>query len=208
MYPRYELIYRGAEAELWKSDYLGYLAVEKHRIPKTYRIKEIDDRIRRERIVLETNMLVNAKKAVRTPHVFDVDLERKSILMEFVEGDKIKDLFLREGWIQRVSKRIGESVVALHSIDIVHGDLTTSNMILDERGDIYFIDFGLATKSDKTEDKAMDLVVFKKMLQSTHYKYFSEIWGAFLEGYSKYKKAGEIVRKITEIEKRARYVER
>ncbi len=208
MYPRYELIYRGAEAELWKSDYLGMPAVEKHRIPKTYRIKEIDDRIRRERIVLETNMLVNAKKAVRTPHVFDVDLEKKSILMEFVEGDKIKDLFLREGWIQRVSKKIGEDVAKLHSISIVHGDLTTSNMILNNEGDIYFIDFGLASKSDKTEDKAMDLVVFKKMLNSTHYKYFNEIWGAFLAGYSKYKKAGEIVKKITEIEKRARYVER
>jgi len=183
-------------------------AVEKHRVPKTYRIKEIDDRIRRERIVIETNMLVNAKKAVKTPHVFDVDLEKKSLLMEFIDGDKIKDLFLREGWIRRVSKNIGESIAGLHSIDIVHGDLTTSNMILDGKGDIYFIDFGLAIKSDKIEDKAMDLVVFKKMLNSTHYKYFGEIWGAFLEGYSRYKKAGEIVRKITEIEKRARYVER
>lgn len=208
MYPRYDLIYRGAEAELWKSEYLGYPAVEKHRIPKTYRIKEIDDKIRRERIVLEANMLVNAKKAVKTPHIFDVDLEKKSLLMEFIEGDKIKDLFLREGWIRRVSKKIGKDVAALHAINIVHGDLTTSNMILSGEGDIYFIDFGLATKSEKTEDKAMDLVVFKKMLQSTHYKYFSEIWAAFLDGYSRYNKSGEIVRKITEIEKRARYVER
>jgi len=183
-------------------------AVEKHRVPKTYRIKEIDDRIRRERIVLETNMLVDAKRAVKTPHVFDVDLGKKSVLMEFVAGDKIKDLFLREGWIQRVSKKIGEDVAALHAINIVHGDLTTSNMILSEIGDIYFIDFGLATKSDKVEDKAMDLVVFKKMLNSTHYKYFSEIWAAFLDGYSGYKKSGDVVRKITEIEKRARYVER
>jgi N6-L-threonylcarbamoyladenine synthase/protein kinase Bud32 len=202
------LIYRGAEAELWKSEYLGYPAVEKHRLPKTYRIKEIDDRIRRERIVLETNMLVNAKKAVKTPHVFDVDLEKNSLLMEFIDGDKIKDLFLREGGIRRVSKKIGESIARLHSIDIVHGDLTTSNMILSEKGEIYFIDFGLAVKSDKTEDKAMDLVVFKKMLQSTHYKHFSEIWAAFLDGYLGYKKAGGIVKKITEIEKRARYVER
>jgi len=202
------LIYRGAEAELWKSEYLGMPAVEKHRVPKTYRIKEIDDRIRRERIVLETNMLVNAKKAVNTPHIFDVDLEKKSLLMEFIDGNKVKDLFLREGWIHRVSKKIGEDVAKLHEIGIVHGDLTTSNMILEKKGDIYFIDFGLATKSDKIEDKAMDLVVFKKMLQSTHYKYFSEIWSAFLEGYSKYKKSGEIVKKITEIEKRARYVER
>ncbi len=208
MYPRYELIYCGAEAELWKSEYLGMPAVEKHRVPKTYRIKEIDERIRRERIVLETSMLVNAKKAVKTPHVFDVDLEKKSLLMEFISGDKIKDLFLREGRIKGVSKKIGESIARLHSIDIVHGDLTTSNMILDGKGGIYFIDFGLAAKSDKIEDKAMDLVVFKKMLNSTHYKCFSEIWGAFLEGYSRYKKAGEIVRKITEIEKRARYVER
>ena len=208
MYPRYDLIYRGAEAELWKSEYMGYPAVEKHRIPKTYRIKEIDDRIRRERVVLEANMLVNAKEAVKTPHIFDVDLERKSILMEFIEGDKIKDLFLRGGWIQKVSKKIGESVAKLHSIGIVHGDLTTSNMILDEGGEIYFIDFGLAAKSEKTEDKAMDLVVFKKMLQSTHYKCFSEIWGAFLGGYLKHGKASEVIKKITEIEKRARYVER
>ena len=202
------MIYRGAEAELWKSEYMGMPAVEKHRLPKTYRIKEIDDRIRRERIVLEANMLVNAKKAVKTPHVFDVDLEKKSLLIGFIEGDKIKDLFLRGGRIRGVSKEIGESVARLHSVDIVHGDLTTSNMILDEEGEIYFIDFGLAAKSEKTEDKAMDLVVFKKMLQSTHYKYFSEIWAAFLDGYLKHGKASEVIKKITEIEKRARYVER
>lgn len=208
MYRRYELIYRGAEAELWKSDYLGYPAVEKHRIPKSYRIKEIDDKIRQERIVLETHMLVSAKKAVKTPHVFDVDLQSKSLLMEFIKGHKIKDLFLQGKKIGKISKKIGENVARLHAIDIVHGDLTTSNMIFVDKGYIYFIDFGLATKSDKIEDKAMDLVVFKKMLQSTHYKYFNDIWSAFLDGYSKYKKAGEIVKKITEIEKRARYVER
>jgi N6-L-threonylcarbamoyladenine synthase/protein kinase Bud32 len=201
------LIYRGAEAELWKSDYLGFPAVEKHRIPKTYRIKEIDDRIRKERIVLETNMLVNAKKAVKTPHIFDVDLKKKSLLMEFIAGDKVKDLFMREA-DERISKKIGENVAALHNASIVHGDLTTSNMILDGAGDIYFIDFGLASKSEKVEDKAVDLVVFKKMLKSTHYKHFNEIWGAFLEGYSRYKGAVEVVKKITEVEKRARYVER
>ena len=208
MYPRYELIYRGAEAELWKSDYLGFPAVEKHRVSKKYRIKEIDDRIRKERVTLETSMLISARKAVKTPYVFDVDLKKKSILMEFIAGDKVRDLFLREAWIQRVSKKIGEDVAALHSADIIHSDLTTSNMILDNAGDIYFIDFGLAFKSEKIEDKAVDLVVFKKMLKSTHYKYFNEIWGAFLEGYSKYRKAADVIKHMAEVEKRARYVER
>jgi N6-L-threonylcarbamoyladenine synthase/protein kinase Bud32 len=207
LYPRYELVYRGAEAELWKSDYLGFPAVEKHRVPKTYRIKEIDDKIRKERTVLETNMLVAAKNAVNTPHVFDVDLKKKSILMEYVSGKKVRDLFLRGGAVQKVGRKIGESVAALHSQNIIHGDLTTSNMILKD-GDVYFIDFGLASKSEKTEDKAVDLVVFKKMLKSTHYRQFNAIWGAFLDGYSDYKKAGEVVRKVTEVEKRARYVER
>lgn len=207
MYPRYELIYRGAEAELWKSDYLDLPAVEKHRVAKTYRIKEIDDRIRRERIVLETNMLVAAKGVVKTPHVYDVDMVKKSILMEFIDGKKIKDLFLHGRPTNAVSRKIGENIANLHAKNIVHGDLTTSNMILKDK-DIYFIDFGLAMKSDKTEDKAMDLVVFKKMLKSTHYRQFGEIWAAFLGGYSKYKKAGEVIKKIAEIEKRARYVER
>ena len=207
MYPRYELVYRGAEAELWKSGYLGFAAVEKHRVKKGYRIREIDDRIRKERIVIESNMLVSAKEAVKTPHIFDIDFDKNSILMEFIDGRKVKDLFLEKGADKKISRKIGDNVAALHEKDIIHSDLTTSNMILDG-DDIYFIDFGLAFKSKKIEDKAVDLVVFKKMLKSTHYADFSMVWCAFLEGYSKYKRAAEVVKKIAEVEKRARYVER
>lgn len=194
------LMYRGAEAELWKKEYLGFPCIEKRRVTKTYRIPEIDQKIAADRIKREVDILVEAKKAIEVPYVFSVDLSQRSFLMEYIDGTRLKEC----KDIPSKAKVVGACVRRLHELGIIHGDLTTSNIILKKKTP-YFIDFGLAAKSKRTEDTAMDLLVFKKMLKSTHYAVFEEIWANFLKGY---KPSANIQGKIKEIERRARYSER
>lgn len=195
-----KMIYKGAEAELWKIKYLNLPAVEKRRVEKKYRIKEIDSKIRKERIKNECKVILSARKTINAPHIYDVDTKENTLTLEFIKGEKIKDLFLKGKKIE-VSRKIGKSVRKMHEKDIIHNDLTTSNMILKD-GEVYFIDFGLGVKSRKTEDKAVDLLVFKRMLKSTHWKYFDKIWKSFIGGYADKK----VLKKVEEVEKRARYL--
>ena len=192
-----QLIYKGAEAEIHKHEYLGLPCVIKKRLPKKYKIREIDDKLRKERIRKEALNLVKAKKAIKAPHIYNINLQEKSITMEYVQGDKLKNVIDKKPGLGRV---IGETVKQLHTQNIVHSDLTTSNMILNPEG-LYLIDFGLAQHSKKDEDKAVDLLVFKNMLKSTHHKSYEKIWEAFSKAY----KNPQIMRKVEEIEKRARY---
>lgn len=196
------LLYRGAEAEIRSVSFLGFPAVEKLRVQKKYRAPLIDNKIRAERVKREASMLVQARAAVNTPRVYDVNLENKSITMELVTGTKVRDLPVRK--IVKLAPKIGIAVKRLHDLGIVHADLTTSNIILNGKS-LAFIDFGLAFKSKQTEDRAVDLVVFKKMLKSTHFSCFDAAWAGFLAGY---KPNRSLLAKIDEIEKRARYSER
>ncbi len=197
------LIYRGAEAELWKTEYLGLPCIEKRRIPKSYRIREIDERLRGERVRREAKLIREARRCIATPRIYDVDTGESTITMEYVDGRRVKEEFFA-GRIGQVPQKIGAAVARLHKAGIAHNDLTTSNIIM-RRGEPYFIDFGLAQRSDKTEDKATDLLVFKKMLKSTHYRNFDRIWRGFTAGY---RPSPAMLEKIGEIEKRARYAER
>lgn len=197
-----KLIYRGAEAELWLDHYLGEKVIKKVRVEKPYKHPALDEKLRVSRTRNEAKMLSAARKAVPTPHVYGV--EKYEITMEFIDGERVKEMFY-EGRT-RVARRIGESIRKLHDINVIHNDLTTSNMLIGDgvgKDKIYFVDFGLAKVSNELEDKATDLVVFKKMLASTHYDVFDKVWGRVLEGYGATK---QIINKISEIEKRAKYM--
>ena len=64
-----------------------------------------------------------------------------------------------------LSVKIGRIIGNLHLNEIIHGDLTTSNiLIVKEDNDlkIYFIDFGLSIVSNHLEDKAVDLYVLER----------------------------------------------
>jgi N6-L-threonylcarbamoyladenine synthase/protein kinase Bud32 len=193
-----KLIYRGAEAELWKDEYLGEPVVRKKRIEKPYKQPQLDQRLRTTRTKSEAKLLSAARKAVKTPRVFGV--EETELMMEFVPGERVKELFYKKK--TSIARDIGKEIRKLHDAGIVHNDITTSNMIFSKQG-IYFLDFGLGKTSSSLEDRATDLVVFKKMLASTHYDVFDEVWPRVLEGYG----ADKLIKgKIEEIEKRARYM--
>jgi TP53 regulating kinase-like protein len=110
--------------------------------------------------------------------------------------------------VGKILKEVGKSVGILHSKGIVHGDLTTSNMIL--KGDIVFlIDFGLGGISEKAEDQAMDLSVLKESLKSTHFRYMELLWDSFIKGYRQTNNNfNKVLDALNGIEKRGRYVER
>ena len=191
-----DLIAKGAESNIIKSSYMGQNAVIKARIPKSYRIPEIDSKIRKSRCKLEAKLLSDAKRAgVRTPILYDVDLAQKSILMEAIDGVMLKDVIDED-----LSFKVGEEISKLHSADIIHGDITSSNIML-QGNDLVFIDFGLGRYSDLIEDKAVDLLVLKKSLQSIDYEKAVSYFGNVLDGYGDSK----IIEKINEIEHRGRY---
>ena len=202
------VIYQGAEAKICLSKYMGYKVVEKRRLKKKYRIKNIDDKLISSRTKGETKLISDSRKqGVSVPIIYDVDLDQGIITMEYIEGERIKDIFndLTEKDRISICRLIGESIARLHNADIIHGDITTSNMILYcER--IYFIDFGLGEISNEIETKGVDLHVLMEAIESTHSKY-SNYFKHVLEGYKKELKddAELIIKKIDEIVKRGRY---
>lgn len=201
-----DLIAKGAESNIVKSSYLGRDAVLKNRISKNYRIPEIDNKIRKARTKLEAKLSSDVKKAgVVTPILYDVDLHDKTILMEEIKGDLVKDIINED-----LAYEIGENIAKFHNLNIIHGDITSSNMMVNDKNQLVFIDFGLGRYSDLFEDKAVDLLVLKKSLQSIDYNTAIKIFDKVLEGYAdEYKDDSlnreQIIKKINEIESRGRY---
>lgn len=201
-----DLIAKGAESNIVKSSYLGKDAVLKNRVSKNYRIPEIDNKIRKARTKLEAKLLSDVKKAgVVTPILYDVNLHDKTILMEEIKGDLVKDIINED-----LAYEIGENIAKFHNLNIIHGDITSSNMMVNDKNQLVFIDFGLGRYSDLFEDKAVDLLVLKKSLQSIDYNTAIKIFDKVLEGYAdEYKDDSlnreQIIKKINEIESRGRY---
>lgn len=203
-----KIIYQGAEAKIFRSKYMNYDVVQKKRISKLYRIKEIDNQLISSRTREEAKLMIEARKyGVSIPTIYDVDLEKGIITMDYLNGKRIKDILnnLSEEERASICKKIGEDIAKLHNNDIIHGDITTSNMILMDNK-IHFIDFGLGEKNSEIEAKGVDLHVLMEAIDSTHSKY-SNCFNYVLEGYKKELKedANLIIRKIEEIVKRGRY---
>ena len=202
------ILYKGAEAEIVVSKYLGFDVVLKKRVNKGYRLKKINDILISTRTREEAKLMNAARQnGVCVPIIYDIDLQKGVITMSYVKGRRVKDILnnLSEDERKKLCIKIGESIGNLHKNDIIHGDITTSNMILlDEM--IYFIDFGLGEINSEIEAKGVDLHVLTEAIESTHSKY-SNCFGYVLEGYRKIygKDSNKIILKIDEIVRRGRY---
>ena len=206
-----EIIKRGAEAILYVDFFEGRKVLVKERIKKSYRLEELDKKLRVERTRKEARLLTEARKiGVNTPQIFEVDEKNGKIVMEFIDGKRLKDIMndLSEEKIAEIFQKVGEDIGKMHSMNIIHGDLTTSNMIL-KNGKIYFIDFGLGFFSRRIEDKGVDLNLLKEAIRATHPKLLNLCWQNIVIGYKKtFEKWEKVIRKVDEIERRARYFER
>ena len=207
-----KLLKKGAEASLFLADWHGKKVVIKERLPKKYRPVEMDDKIRGYRTVHEPQLINEAKKAgVATPTVFLVDGKNATIIMEFIDGKQVKQLLgcISHRERSKLCLRMGELIGKLHLHGVIHGDLTTSNMIVNDDGKIFLVDFGLGEKNKELESKGVDLHLLKRALQSTHYEFAEECFESVMKGYATVlglEETEKTLGKLKAIEKRGRYI--
>ncbi len=200
-----QLIKRGAEADIYISEWAGKKAISKVRSQKPYRHKELDAAIRKYRTIHEASFLSYAKAAgVTSPFVHFVDPVRAEIIMEFVEGKNVRDSLTLD-----LCKKMGRYAAMLHARSIIHGDLTTSNFIINDNDShkLVLLDFGLSYYSERMEDMATDLRLIKEVFTSAHIA-VKRAFSTFMEGYASLageKKADKILDNVKEIEQRGRY---
>lgn len=204
------LIARGAESELRLGYFYGRRAVYKLRVPKPYMDPRLDARLRRARTVREARVIAAALSGgVPAPRLYMVLPTAGLIVMEYVEGPQLKKA-LWEAAVDpyEAGREAGCILGKLHVTGIVHGDPTTSNYIASPRG-LVLVDYGLSEFSEDAEDRAVDIHLFKRAVESTHAGASGTLYEGFIEGYESCMGpgAGAIVERAREIELRGRYVE-
>ncbi len=199
-----KIIQQGAEAVLIQE---GRKLI-KRRIKKSYRIPEIDERLRKLRTRSEAKILEKVSSLIKVPKVIHSNESDKEIEMEFLDGETLSDV-LDSFNLKRqneIMKKIGKSVAKLHAHDVIHSDLTTSNFIFQEKGDeVYFVDFGLSFISKRIEDKAVDLHLLKEALEARHFKHWQTLFKTFKKGYEEYKDSEKVFEQLEKVESRGRY---
>lgn len=231
-----KILKQGAEAKLYICNYLGRPTLIKERFEKKYRQPELDIAITKERIKNEARAIVRCKTAdVKTPSLYLVDFDRRRIYMQHFENSiTVKDFIINvfkkhekngsgdaPDSLDKVSVLIGQTVRKLHENNIIHGDLTTSNMLLIQKNEnldendakwlqienleLVMIDFGLSFIDSSTEDKGVDLYVLERAIISTHNDY-PAIFTKILDAYKSYSKNNvkEIISKFEEVRARGR----
>jgi len=197
-----QLVRRGAEADIYLTEWRGKKAVAKVRAPKPYRHEALDSAVRRQRTVHEAGFMSAAKVAgISAPFVHFVDPEKAEIVMEFVKGKQAKDVL-----DARLCLQMGRYAALLHAGHIVHGDLTTSNFIVDGR-QLVLLDFGLAYYSERMEDMAVDVRLIKEVFTGAHVR-LEGAFSGFVRGYESIagkKKTAKVLANVREIEQRGRY---
>jgi len=169
------LISQGAEATIHKITFLQRNAVVKERFAKAYRHPILDTKLRNRRTLTEARSLAKCRRlGLDVPAVYFVDIPNTRIYLEEIVGVSAKQYLydtpsthIEE--LENLAEKIGNSVAIMHEGQVIHGDLTTSNLLLREKSNsLVVIDFGLSYNSSLPEDKAVDLYVLEKAFLSTH----------------------------------------
>ncbi|KAL6823760.1 kinase-like protein [Trichoderma camerunense] len=225
------LITQGAEGRLYKTTYLlpSIPCALKYRPPKPWRHPILDQRLTRHRILSEARILSKCRRdGLRVPDVYALDESAGWLMLEWVQGTPVRvNINQRLGnrtegieddeELKDLMRRIGAAVGKMHSIGIIHGDLTTSNMMLNPpvgqagtdnvsglEGEIVIIDLGLASGGVHDEDRAVDLYVLERAFGSTHPR-AECVFGEVLDAYKKsFKQAGVALKKLEEVRMRGR----
>ncbi|MBI2085587.1 MAG: Kae1-associated serine/threonine protein kinase [Candidatus Aenigmarchaeota archaeon] len=200
---------RGAEAIVSSVFFDGIDSVLKERVRKNYRVEELDKKLRSQRTRSEARITGEARRAgVKTAAIYSTDEKNFRIYFELLDGVLLKNVFnSSDERKMEIAKKWGLSVAKLHAAGIIHGDLTTSNMIV-MNDELYFIDFGLAFFSKREEDKAEDINLLRQSIEATHSEFAELIWKHFLAGYSTYSNNTNTVKRAAEIGSRGRYSKR
>jgi TP53 regulating kinase-like protein len=176
-----KLLKKGAEGDIFLTTWNKKKAILKDRKKKDYRNSLLDKRIRKKRTIRECEIISEVKSfGISTPLIYNMDIKNCTIIMQYIVGTVVKDL--SESKLIKSCFQIGKIVGVMHKNGIMHGDLTTSNFIV-SKGKMFVLDFGLANKTNKPEDHAVDLRLLKEILNSAHTKIMNKAWSNFLKGY-------------------------
>eukprot|EP00871_Galdieria_phlegrea_P003289 jgi/Galph1/3961/GphlegSOOS_G2598.1 len=171
------ILYQGAEATLYLSDFMGVPSVWKYRTVKSYRHEILDKWIRSSRLTQEARTLLRCRRLlVRVPAVYFVETEECILIMQFIPNTNSLKTYLEKTFEETelrnfLAEQVAVTVARLHNGNIIHGDLTTSNFLvsMDQSNQplVYVIDFGLSFHSSSEEDKAVDLFVLERAVLTT-----------------------------------------
>ncbi len=187
-----KLLSEGAEAKIYEQKLLGKPVLLKVRVPKAYRIAEIDNKLRKSRTKREAKIILRANESkINSPMLLAVG--KFTICMSYIKGTRMDETKFEN----EILGKVGELLSKLHKFDIAHGDFTTANIIISQNSP-FVIDFGLSEVTKSSEEKAMDLLLMKRSITEAQ-------WRHFLAGYKKPGKAGLIISKLEDIERRGRY---
>ncbi len=221
-----QIIAQGAEAII----YLEKDTITKHRISKPYRHPELDKKIIKRRTKSETKLLKKASEFVNAPYPED-QKDINKIVMPFIDGLKLSEHLdsFKQTKQEKIMFELGKSIGKLHKEHIIHGDLTTSNIIFipnkrnsnnssnmgrmegersaGGRDKIFLMDFGLGYFNGKYEDKAVDIHLLKQALEAKHFKNWETLFNEFEIGYRLIEptEAEKVFDRMKVIEKRGRY---
>ena len=202
-----EVVRRGAEAEIRRGTWKGRRVMVKSRVVKGYRHPGLDSSLRVSRTRNEARLMQEARRCgVPTPIIYDIDIQGAEMVMEEIEGQRVKDALLEvdDAEADRICEEIGRLVALMHRAGMVHGDLTTSNMII-KNGKIWFIDFSLGGRNAEIEEMGVDLHLLKEAFSSAHSEREHK-FDVVLRSYSQhFPDAKRVVAKIKDIEERGRY---
>jgi len=190
-------IQQGAEATIYQDKD----KITKLRTSKSYRLPILDNKLRKSRTKAEAKIINKLQSIIPVPKILETD-NQQTIEMEFIDGKKLSEHLEQLDW-KSICKKLAENLTKLHNQDLIHGDLTTSNMIFKDNL-VYLIDFGLGFHSHKIEDKAVDLHLLKQALDAKHFSIFPEAFNIILKNY-KAQQYDLIIKRIDTIEKRGRY---
>ena len=192
-----KIIQQGAEAIIIQKGN----NIIKERVSKGYRHPTLDTKIIKSRTKSETKLLTKAASIIHAPLPEIKDTNK--ISMPFINGKKLSE-HLEKLDYKKICKQIGNNIAKLHDDNIIHGDLTTSNMILTPKKELYFIDFGLGFISNRIEDKAVDLHLIKQALEAKHFSIHKEAEKIILENYTS-KDKEKTLAQLKKVELRGRY---
>ena len=205
------MIAKGAEAVIYRGSFLEIPIISKHRLPKPYRMPQIDHTIRMHRLRVEARILTEAWKiGAKVPVLFGIDLSNFTLLIEEIQGEILFSLLNLTPLtiLKSIFTEVGLQVGLLHENNIIHGDLTVFNVIIEMENSPWLIDFGLGQIINEIEKKADDLLTFHSTLKAVSPDY-EALFDEFLLGYSSvYKKGRKTFEHMKKIQSRARYIAR
>uniref|UniRef100_A0A3P8WXW5 non-specific serine/threonine protein kinase n=2 Tax=Cynoglossus semilaevis TaxID=244447 RepID=A0A3P8WXW5_CYNSE len=214
-----ELLKQGAEARVYRAQFLGKPAIVKERFPKRYRHSVLDEKLTHRRTVQEVRSILRCRKAgIPAPVVYFVDYTSNCIFMEeILRSTTVRDHIVgaqqsdagNDVELRLLAQRVGQTLAKMHDEDVIHGDLTTSNMLLrrgpqDKESELVLIDFGLSYISALPEDKGVDLYVLEKAFLSTHPN-TELVFEELLKSYAaSSKRSPAVIKKLEEVRLRGR----